>query len=177
MAIATFVPPLSSRFASLLSPSQLGYHAMAYKSRVLSLYKEILRYAQDAKAPAGQPSFVEQARSAFREHISESSAEAIQTLVKKAESKLGYLKVIAPRRRRPTSDEGGKMRFVMKDGELLDIDGSVPRRTAFRDMRIDPDDLARHKRLLEYVTWSRNAHPKRCGFFHQPCARKSCLDT
>lgn len=123
---------------------------MALRSQVIGLYREILKYSRDVKAPQGSASYFDQAKAEFRKHAQEPSEEAIKLLITKAESKLGFLKVIAPRR--VGSGSGGKQSFIYRSGEgLVETSATRAKKTAFRDDRIDPDDLARHKRLLEYA--------------------------
>lgn len=123
---------------------------MALRLQVLGLYREILKYSRDAKAPQGSLSYLDQAKAEFRKHAQEASEDVVKMLITKAESKLGYLKVIAPRRSRSVA--GGKQSFVYRDGEgFVETTAGRAKKTAFRDDRIDPDDLARHKRLLEYA--------------------------
>lgn len=123
---------------------------MALRSQVLGVYREILRYAKDAKAPQSGVSYFDQAKAEFRNHMLESNEEIIKGLIAKAESKLGFLKMIVPRRRSPTV--GGKQNFVYREGEgLVEVSALRNKKTAFRDDRLDPEDLARHKRLVEYV--------------------------
>jgi hypothetical protein len=123
---------------------------MAHRQVVLGLYKEILRYARFAKAPEGQAPYFEQAKAEFRLNMNASGEDLLQKLVAKAQSKLGFLKVISPRKKGTIAT--GKQHFVFREGEgLVNTESVKARKTAFMDKRIDPDDLARHKRLLEYV--------------------------
>jgi hypothetical protein len=114
---------------------------------VLGLYREILRHIQLLK-PDRKVAALQEARTSFREHKNESDPEKIQRLIKIAEDKLGFLRVITPRRGRVP---GGPGNFVVRNG-ILERGTSAPReRQNFVDQRIgyvDPDDLKRHIRLL-----------------------------
>jgi len=138
---------------ALCIPQSLLKHGiieMTLRFQVLSLYKQLIRVAQDAKAPTGQQSYTEQIKAEFRRHLLETSEEVINGLIAKGKSKLGFLQVIAPRRN--VTIASGKQHFVYRPGEgLIQTDIVKGRKTSFRDDRIDPDDLARHKRLLEYA--------------------------
>jgi hypothetical protein len=135
---------------------------MATRTIVLDLYRNILRHARAATTPQGQISYLEQAKAAFRQHSTESEPEAIQTLINKAQSKLGFLKVITPRLRRTATS--GKQNFVFRDGEgLVETTSSKLRKTSFRDDRIDPEDIARHNRLLERQRFMGRDKPLRYG--------------
>lgn len=123
---------------------------MALRSQVLGVYREILRYARDAKAPQGSISYFEQAKAEFRLHVAEMDQEVIKKLIEKAQSKLGFLKIVAPRR--SATMTGGKSNYVFREGEgLVEKSTLRSKNTVFKDDRIDPDDLARHHRLLKYV--------------------------
>lgn len=140
----------SAFFHRPLSTSLTACGDMALRSQVIGLYREILKYSREVKAPQGGASYFDQAKAEFRKHAQEPSEETIKFLITKAESKLGFLKVIAPRRIGSTA--AGKQSFIYRSGEgLVETSATRLKKTAFRDDRIDPDDLARHKRLLEYV--------------------------
>jgi len=144
---------LARRLQLSQSGLQHGYHNMALRFQILSLYKQLLRLAQDTKAPAGHLPYVEQIKAGFRLYRSETNVETIHTLIAKAKSKLGFLSMVSPRRK--SSMASGKQHFVYRQGEgLIQVDNTRPRSTTFRDNRIDPDDLARHQRLLECVLFS-----------------------
>lgn len=123
---------------------------MATRSTVLQLYRQILRHSRLAKTPQGQIPYVDQAKAAFRLNISESNPQTIESLITKAKSKLGFLKIVTPNIRRTAPV--GKQNYVFREGEgLIEIESAEIKKTSFKDNRIDPDDLARHRRLLEYA--------------------------
>lgn len=123
---------------------------MASRSTVLQLYRQILRHSRLAKTPQGQISYVEQAKAAFRLNVAESNPQTIESLITKAKSKLGFLKIVTPNIRRTTP--AGKQNYVFREGEgLIETESADIKKTSFKDNRLDPDDLARHRRLLEYV--------------------------
>lgn len=64
-------------------------------------------------------------------------------MLEKAESRLGYLRIVTPKERR---GKAGKSHFVLRDGKLVDGTGSFHSGGALKT-QIDPDDLARHHRL------------------------------
>jgi hypothetical protein len=113
------------------------------KSQVLRLYRDLHRLVR-LLGPKKQAEALPQLRSEFKEHKSESDAGKIQDLIKHGESKLGFLKMIAPRKGRVFGTTG---KFVMKDGELVP-GNSQKEALYFTDKRIDPADYERHVRLL-----------------------------
>lgn len=143
----------------------------------MSLYKQLMRLAKETKAPTGQLPYVEQLKAGFRQHMLETNEEAVNSLISKAKSKLGFLLVVAPRRKGAMA--AGKQNFVFRQGEGLVQTNSVrSRKTTFRDDRIDPDDLARHQRLLEYEPLFRRAifHPSCLDFANNEGKRMLILD-
>ena len=64
-------------------------------------------------------------------------------LIEKAQSQLGYLKIITPK----DSRSSGKSSFVLRDGKLVESTGTSFQRGAIKT-GIDPDDIARHNRLM-----------------------------
>jgi hypothetical protein len=71
------------------------------RSLVLGLYREILRHVKLLK-PDRQSAALQEAKTAFRQHKNETDQEKIQKLIKEAENKLGFLRVITPKRGRIT---------------------------------------------------------------------------
>jgi len=122
----------------------------AQKTRVLGLYREMLRHAQNLPI-AKRMDALSQIKSEFKANIAKSaSSEVLAPLLAKAESKLGYLRIVSPRRGRVSQSAGQAQHWVLRDGEL--VEGYSKRaRADFLDQRLDPDDIARHKRLLEFV--------------------------
>jgi hypothetical protein len=88
-----------------------------------------------------------EARTEYRKNAAEQDAAKIDALVKKADSKLSFLKMITPRRAVTTGNGG---RYVVFEGEIVE-GASAKRKSGFKDTRPDPDDIARHERLLKFV--------------------------
>lgn len=69
------------------------------RSQVLRLYRDLHRIVR-LLSPKKQAEAFPQLRSEFKDHKRESDAVKIQDLIKHGESKLGFLKMIAPRKGR-----------------------------------------------------------------------------
>lgn len=119
------------------------------RSSVLSLYKQILRRTKISKKFNEGESYYNQALQEFRKHKMETDPALIQSFIKIAKSKLYYLDVVIPRA--PNTFANTKEKLVYKEGSIVSQTQEFKPSTIFRDDRIDPDDLARHKRLVEYV--------------------------
>jgi hypothetical protein len=76
---------------------------------------------------------------------------SLQKLLKLAESRLGYLRVITPREPgRSSGDPKNSGRFILRNGELECGDGvHVRPDMALKTGGVDPDHLARHNHLLQ----------------------------
>jgi len=136
--------------------------ATSTKGQVLRLYRDLHRIVR-LLGPTKQAEALPQLRS-FKDHKSETDAEKIQELIKQGESKLGFLKMIAPRKGRVFGNllckrniligfvdsfhfSGTSGKFVMKDGELVP-GKSQKEGLYYADKRLDPADYERHIRLL-----------------------------
>jgi len=78
-------------------------------------------------------------------------------LLKKAESTLGYLKIVTPRRNR------GQLGHVKMSFGKSDEDTFFHPIKNWTPTNLDPDAVSRHKRTLNRAGWRDNAHAK--GFF------------
>lgn len=83
----------------------------------------------------------------------------IQTLLEKANSSLGYLKIITPRSAQ-SKPQTGKTTIVFGEG-----DNFIPGRavTNWTGKNMDPDSVRRHNHQLNRAGFKNNAHMK--GFF------------
>jgi Complex 1 protein (LYR family) len=138
--------------------------------QVLSTYRRLLHLAK--KLPkSDQVSAISTIRSTFRSNKGEQSKENVQTLLREAQSKISYLKIVTPKD--PTlydsspnassdstldssmgskSDKNhvktGVTRFIMQDGKLVEIDESNQPISAdgarYRTNSLDSNDVRRH---------------------------------
>ena len=151
----------------------------------LSLFRRMLRLAGRLPAADRAPT-VTKIRAAFRENRSETSAErcvtrrraqplastvptahvaplatprSVRELLEVAQQKLGYLRVVTPRR--ADDDEllgvGGARRYVVHDGRVVEVDagagaaGDDRGRPAVKNWgagNMDPDSVRRHEGLM-----------------------------
>ncbi|RHX99219.1 hypothetical protein DYB25_003008 [Aphanomyces astaci] len=82
---------------------------------VRTAYKKLIKLAQSL--PADQkPTALDKIRHDFRSHGVISTAEELDKLVMKAQSKISYLKIVTPKR----TPQSGPQRFIYKDGKRLD---------------------------------------------------------
>ena len=113
---------------------------------VLRMYKNFLTLAKRLP-PEKAVSAISSIRTGFREGGAETNVDRIADLLKVAESKLGYLKVVSPRRPKDASKQGGNT-YLVKDGKVVPGSVSYDRSTLKTSNGICPQDLKRHQQLL-----------------------------
>lgn len=102
---------------------------MSGAARALYLYRRLLRFA--GRLPAEErPAAVSRIRAAFRAGAVETSPEAVRTLLADANSSLGYLRIVTPRRpgddvdNESTSAGSNSRRYIVSSsGELVPAPG------------------------------------------------------
>ncbi|KAG1692884.1 hypothetical protein DVH05_024173 [Phytophthora capsici] len=109
------------------------------------LYKKLLRLAQSLPEPKRQTS-IDQIRREFRSHEDLTDPKEVSKLLQRAQSSLGYLKIVTPRAESNT----GVQRFIYRDGkrvnaEELEGKGEENARWKTQDMEAG---LKRHHQLL-----------------------------
>jgi len=97
-------------------------------------------------------------RQGFRANIHASDPVEVAKLVQRASSKLAFLRMVTPT---PRGEMGaGTGIYVMRDGQLRQgrADAvSAARHSAYDATNIDPDALARHRRLVERQHFGRRS--------------------
>ncbi|KAG7386287.1 hypothetical protein PHYPSEUDO_000415 [Phytophthora pseudosyringae] len=114
-------------------------------SELRPLYKKLLRLAQSLPAPKRQSS-VDQIRREFRSHGDLTDPKEVAALVQRAQSSLGYLKIVTPRAESNT----GVQRFIYRNGQRvnaaeLEATGEEGARWKTQDIE---GGLKRHHQLL-----------------------------
>ena len=133
-------------------------------ARVLLVYKNLLRYAKRFPEPKRGES-LQQIKREFRSNVSESNAKAVEEMIKKANSSLGYLKIVTPRR---NENQTGSITLVFNNKEAGTSESgsespSVMSRKAHTNWtgsNMDPDSVARHYASLKRAGFSNNSHAK-----------------
>ena len=123
------------------------------RANVLSVYKNMLKLARTLPEPKRASSVVE-IRRQFREH-KEISADEIEKLLEKANSSLGYLKIIAPRSKVGTGQQTGVTRIVF--GSQDKVRKAVSNWTG---SNMDPDSVKRHYQGLKRAGFTNNSSAK-----------------
>lgn len=110
--------------------------------------------------PASQrPDSIQRIREGFRLNISETDPQKMQQLLKHAQSTLGYLKIVTPRRASGSSQEGiTRIAF----GESKEQPGRAISNWTGKNM--DPDSVKRHYQSLKRAGFKNNTHAKGGAF-------------
>jgi hypothetical protein len=119
------------------------------REAVRALYKHLHR--RIASLPAERRAgALEELRGGFRANSHVSDEATLAKLVQQGNSKLAFLKMITPT---PTSEMGGNTgTFVFRDGKVQDgragaVSGA--RHSSYDATNLDPDQVARHQRLVD----------------------------
>lgn len=128
----------------------------ANKVNVLSMYRKLLKSVRKLQTPDCAKK-TQQIRDCFRSSINERDPEKIKSLIFKAQSSLGYMKIVSPRRK--SDGETGRTRIVY--GDKAGSEGTV--RKAYSNWtgkNMDPDSVAKHYQLLNRAGFRDNKHAK-----------------
>nr|CCA17542.1 conserved hypothetical protein [Albugo laibachii Nc14] len=107
-----------------------------------SIYKRLIRLAKSLPAEK-QAATLLNIRTEFRKHRDISDPTQLSQLLERAQSTIGYLKIVTPHKR---SDSGVK-RFMFKDGERIEENLKASERARFKVQDIG-EGLKRHHQLL-----------------------------
>ena len=120
-------------------------------SQALGMYRNMLRLAQKVRPEAKRLEVVASVQREFRQSAIETNEEKIEELLNKANSSLGYLKMITPRSR-ATNKESGRTRIVF--GE----DGPREAKAVsnWTGSNMDPDNMKRHYNGLKRAGFTDN---------------------
>lgn len=123
-------------------------------SYTLHIYKSLLKVAKGMPAEK-RAKAIKQIREEFQRNKLEDNSDRIKLLLEKANSSLGYLKIVTPRRFEDKAQEG-YTRIVF--GE----DKPRPGRAVsnWTGTNMDPDSVDRHYRSLKRAGFQNNAHAK-----------------
>lgn len=123
---------------------------------VLSVYRSLLRHAKNLTSTQNKEATILKIKEEFRSRRNEVNSEAVQEMLKKAESSLSYLKMITPKIR--TSQQQGYTRIVFGDGDNAKIPDKAV--TNWNGKNMDPDSVKRHYRGLKRSGFKNNSHAK-----------------
>jgi Complex 1 protein (LYR family) len=132
---------------------------MSTNKNVLTVYKNLLKLANKLPEPKRLEG-INMIRSSFRKNTSASPSE-VQNLLQKANSSLGYLKMITPKQ----ASEQKERTYVTKI-TVGDIDGrksASKATTNWHGRNLDPDSVKRHYNNLKRAGFKSNQDAK--GFF------------
>jgi len=125
---------------------------MAQRANVLGMYRRMLRLASTLQPVAKRVETLTEIKRQFRVATDVDNEEKIEDLLTKANSSLGYLKMITPRTRSSTEKESGRTRLVF--GEDGPREGKAV--SNWTGSNMDPDQVKRHYSGLKRAGFTDN---------------------
>jgi hypothetical protein len=123
------------------------------RENVLRMYKNMLKLAKSLP-PEKKASAITTIRQEFRSHSQEDNNEVVHKLLKKAESSLGYMKIISPHIKAKQSGVT-TIRFSSEEGKVTSKAYSN-----WTGSNMDPDSVKRHYNSLKRAGFQDNSHAK-----------------
>jgi hypothetical protein len=127
-------------------------------SKAVATYRELLKCARNLTAAQQKVETIQRIRTEFRDNRNESDKDKINELLNKAESSLGYLKIITPKR--IGNKQSGFTKLVFGEKAAEQQGKAVSNWTG---SNMDPDSVKRHYQGLKRAGFRDNSHAK--GFF------------
>jgi len=127
---------------------------MSSSSNVLSVYKKMLKLARLLPVTQRASSLAE-IRTQFRAH-KETGADDVARLLEKANSSLGYLKILTPRNRQQATPQSGATKIVFGSSDA----GGRKAVTNWTGSNMDPDSVRRHQNNLKRAGFRGNKDAK-----------------
>lgn len=143
--------PTGTETSSQETPLQQTRPAMSSPQNVKHVYKNMVRLCRQLPEK-DRASSLQQVRAEFRKNKGESDPAAVQKLVQKAVSSLGYLRIVTPKK--GGSGQVGTSRLVF-DSERR-FEGRRPM-TNWNGSNMDPDCVQKHKAQLKRARFTSHA--------------------
>jgi hypothetical protein len=125
-------------------------------SNALSVYRNLLKLAKSLPV-AKRTESLQQIKDGFRNGMSESDPEKVREMLGKANSTLGYLKIVTPRSSHRTAQAG---KVTLRFGEGDDLRSGARPVSNWTGSNLDPDSVRRHKQTLSRAGFKNNFHAK-----------------
>jgi hypothetical protein len=127
---------------------------MSSKANVLRAYKNLLKMARKLPDSKRRDATYNDIKSEFRRNHDEVDPLRIEEMLLKAQSSLGYLKIVTPKIR--TAGQAGITKIVYGSS-----DGKVSKAVSnWTGNNLDPDQVKRHYRSLNRAGFKNNADAK-----------------
>ena len=115
------------------------------------MYRNMLRLARKVSPEEKRVEVLDSVRREFRRSVTETNEEKIEELLNKANSSLGYLKMITPRSRAHNKDSGRTRIVYGEDGPR-----EAKAVSNWTGKNMDPDSVKRHYNGLKRAGFSDN---------------------
>ncbi|TMW60352.1 hypothetical protein Poli38472_000394 [Pythium oligandrum] len=107
------------------------------------LYKKLLKLAKSLPDAAKRDATMEQIRAEFRSHRDVTDPKEIAALVQRAQSKIGFLKIVTPR----TTADAGVKSYVYKNGARVEGEKAMEEGARYKTEDFDLN-MRRHTQLV-----------------------------
>ena len=143
-------------FPTLFRPlkSKRHFPVMSARANVLSKYRQLLKGASKLPDSSKRQEALTEVRKQFRAN-SEIGSEEVAALLDKANSSLGYLKIITPRGRQESQTGVTKLVFGPETGP-----SGRKATTNWTGSNLDPDSVRRHQNILKRAGFKDNKTAK-----------------
>jgi hypothetical protein len=125
-------------------------------SPVIGIYRRMLRLCRTITPEKKRLDALSSVRKQFKEHSEEKDSERVAELLAKANSSLGYLKMISPKTKSTTDGQTGRTRITY--GDAGGSKGTVV--SNWTGTNIDPDSRKRHYNQLSRAGFTNNESVK-----------------
>jgi hypothetical protein len=128
------------------------------KAVVLTMYKNMLRVAKGIPNAQSRLETIDKIRHEFRHNSTQSDPAAIETLLTQANSNLGYLKIVTPRK---SGQQTGRTTLVFSNHfSAAHGIGEGKAVSNWTGKNIDPDSMKRHLQGLKRAGFKSHAQAK-----------------
>lgn len=136
----------------------MGYYFIKImaSSHVLSMYRNLLKSAHKLKPIDKRNNAILQIKNDFRININEEDKDKVRIMLEKANSTLGYLKIVTPRNIL-TYEQKDSIKLVFGDINKQKQNKAV---SNWSGSNLDPDSVKRHHQILKRAGFKNNQDMK-----------------
>ena len=122
-------------------------------SQVLSMYRNLLKLAYKLKPIDKRKNAILQIQNDFRTNINEEDKDKVRIMLEKANSSLGYLKIVTPRNI-STYEQKDSIKLIF--GDINQQKQSKAAVSNWTGSNLDPDSVRRHHQSLKRAGFKNN---------------------
>eukprot|EP01038_Epipyxis_sp_PR26KG_P010240 gene10240-13774_t len=127
-------------------------------NHILELYRKLLKHAKTIKPVKKSIDTISQIKLEFRRNSSETNAEEIQKMLLRANSTLGYLKIVTPKTY--SRNQSGRTSAVFETSNAGHNNPTGRAVTNWTPTNLDPDSVKRHQQTIKRAGFKNNQQAK-----------------